>query len=490
MRRSFLAKSKSSTTIASLDDHAEQSSPVKKRSSLHAKEPSLSMLSIHESTITKEALEAAQNEAAQLKQKLNIKSLFVRSVSHEIRTPLNVVFAALLWLELESESMNEEFRETISMTKESCVVAVDILNDMLAYEKIDGNILTLETSPVAIVPFLMDVIKPFTIQAKQKKIQLAYKETDVPLDVSIQADEHKLQQIIRNLISNALKFTLPGGNVSVKAMLVTYDTTEWIRIEVIDDGYGLSLENQNKLFKEIVQFSAKEQQHGGGSGLGLYISKGIVDLHNGKIGVTSEGLGCGCTFYLEFPKITSVPTELERSFSRTSSSSLSHQNSDRFSDVDTLRKLRVLVVDDSPICRKMMTRLLHRFAIDSVEAGDGTEAIEKVREAMFKNFHFDGIIMDSEMPKMNGLQSSLAIRELGFAGRIYGCTGNVNKELVETFLSHGADKIYMKPLDDKDFKSILKDLGNFKLTQTPVARSRAMSTTDYRPRTHSSLKPH
>ena len=105
----------------------------------------------------------------------------------------------------------------------------------------------------------------------------------------------------------------------------------------------------------------------------------------------------------------------------------------------------------------MTIRLLHKFSIECVEASNGEEAINKVRESMQKhNLRFDGIIMDYEMPRMNGREAVLAIRGLGFLGKIFGCTGNTNKDEVDSFIANGADKVYMKPLDDKSFRSILK----------------------------------
>ena len=244
---------------------------MKKRSSLNyvpqdaMKETQQSPLpSIQEKQHSNDALENALLEVDKLKKKLEIKSLFVRSVSHEIRTPLNIVFAALLWLELESSQMSNDFQETIAMTKDACTSAVDILNDMLAYEKIDENILTLEMGSVVVVHLVNEVIKPFHVQAKQKSIRLEVKSIGVNEDVKIYGDEHKLQQVIRNLISNALKFTLPGGNV--KVILKLFDNPsesedlvsnfeEWVRIEVIDDGYGIAevLESLHvkKLYKDL-----------------------------------------------------------------------------------------------------------------------------------------------------------------------------------------------------------------------------------------------
>ena len=198
---------------------------------------------VHEAPFPAASMEA--QEVDELRRKLHVKSLFVRSVSHEIRTHLNVVFSALLWLEFESASQSKIFRDTIQMTMEACTSAVDELNDMLAYEKLDENILTVESSPVAVAPFIDGTIKPFNVQAQQKKIRIVYEESEALQEVFVSADEHKLSQVLRNLLANAVKFTLANGTVTVRAMRMVKESKEegpkdWIRIEVIDDGYGIT----------------------------------------------------------------------------------------------------------------------------------------------------------------------------------------------------------------------------------------------------------
>ena len=125
--------------------------------------------------------------------------------------------------------------------------------------------------------------------------------------MGVEVDESKIAQVIRNFISNAIKFTPAGGEVTVNLTYVTNqrllssDIKNWLRLEVTDTGHGIAPENQHKVFNQIVQFHANKQQGGGGSGIGLWISKKIVELHGGKVGLFSEGEGKGCTFYLELP---------------------------------------------------------------------------------------------------------------------------------------------------------------------------------------------
>lgn len=234
------------------------------------------------------AAEAAENES-RTNAILDLKRRFVRGVGHEIRTPLNVVFAGLQLLESRLEGVVErDILEIIDDIKQSCRDAIDILDDLLSYEKIDSQLLQLEKSPVNIHSFVIESLRPFGVQAKLKNVTIRYFDT-APLNqnvadsanrdeddngesngLMVEADQHKLGQVLRNLVSNAVKFSKPGGNIDVKVFpKIDSDETGlsehgWLRIEVVDDGPGISKENQEKLFNNIVQFNPKELQNGGG----------------------------------------------------------------------------------------------------------------------------------------------------------------------------------------------------------------------------------
>ena len=235
------------------------------------------------------AAEAAENES-RANAILDLKRRFVRGVGHEIRTPLNVVFAGLQLLESRLDGIVEEdILEIIDDIKQSCRDAIDILDDLLSYEKLDSQLLQLEKSPLDIHSFVIESLRPFGMQAKLKNVTIRYYDTaplppgsaensenydeaggDESNTLMVEADQHKLGQVLRNLISNAVKFSKPGGNIDVK-VFPKLDSDEsgvsehgWLRIEVVDNGPGISKENQDKLFNNIVQFNPKELQNGGG----------------------------------------------------------------------------------------------------------------------------------------------------------------------------------------------------------------------------------
>lgn len=243
-------------------------------------------------------------------------------------------------------------------------------------------------------------------------------------------------------------------------MMVMASPRYSLTLNLVTNLFKLQLlqENQEKLFGEIIQFSAKEQQQGGGSGLGLFISKGIIDLHGGNIAVFSKGLGHGCTFYIELPTMSSIAVRksLDRGISAGNLKSL-------LSFSKSGQSIKLLVVDDSYLCRKMVSQLLDKFSVESEVAENGQEAVDKVMGSLKSGLiAYDGIIIDGEMPIMDGLQAVKAIRALGFSGRIFGCTGDTNPAMQAAFLAAGADKTFLKPLAEKSFIYMLR--GNLRFT--------------------------
>jgi CheY-like chemotaxis protein len=228
---------------------------------------------------------------------------------------------------------------------------------------------------------------------------------------------------------------------------VSFEERGVLWIDVTDTGAGLSPEQSKKLFMDGVQFNVNKLQAGKGSGLGLYIAKGIVEQHGGKLTASSEGLGMGTTFTLMIP-LSHVPDvalpscfkhlRLERT---KSARKLEEGNRDHENE-----SLRILVVDDSVSNRKLLTRLLERRGHVCEQVVNGLEAVNKVRRSQQKGESYDVIMMDYEMPEMDGPTASKHIREMGCDSFIVGLTGNVMPEEIEHFKSCGANGVLPKPL--------------------------------------------
>ena len=271
-------------------------------------------------------------------------------------------------------------------------------------------------------------------------------------------------------MSNGLKFTPPGGSVNVTVShlpeglpnvpaasleeeTAAPDRYGSIRVDVKDSGVGLSGDQLQQLFLEGVQFDANRLQNGGGSGLGLAIAKGIIEQHNGTITVASDGAGTGTTFTVELPLYLVKSRKLETHSTFSVQTTSEHKEQPILhGERREARSHRVLVVDDSAPNRKMLVRLLERWGHSCIAAKNGQEAVSVIAAdaaaAAEDKDHvpIDTVLMDYEMPVMNGPAAARQIRRMGFKATIFGVTGNLLKEDIKFFMSQGVDAVLPKPI--------------------------------------------
>jgi signal transduction histidine kinase/CheY-like chemotaxis protein len=453
-----------------------------------------------------------RHEAHQRKMILEVKRRFVRFISHEIRTPLNTVCMGLELLESElqdagnndtlevidqNENMTEEDRAfwhsvTIDI-KENAHIAVTVLNDLLHYDKIETGTLKLELGKVPIWDFVATAVAHFQLQAVNKKVELKLDiekpkprnladaesgEPDYSNRLNVIGDDMRLGQVIRNVISNALKFTPAEGTIEVTTLYVQkglpdseplrnddgeleciYPRAGSIQIRVKDEGVGLEKDQLEMLFSEGIQFNANQLQHGGGSGLGLAIAEGVVFQHGGTITAESDGRGKGSTFIVELPlyeyPIEEAKQQEDDKGSTTNTASLTLTSSQQ---EPVFKPRRILVVEDSDSSRKMLVRLLSRAGHTCVMAVNGQDAVHAMATDLAatadnpSHVPFNTVLMDFEMPLLNGPEATKQIREMGFKASILGVTGNVLSEDVDYFMAHGADAVLPKPISIKRLK--------------------------------------
>jgi CheY-like chemotaxis protein len=235
-----------------------------------------------------------------------------------------------------------------------------------------------------------------------------------------------------------------------------------MQINVKDSGVGLSRDQVNKLFGDGVQFNVNDLQAGNGSGLGLYIAKGIVLQHGGTMNADSEGLGCGSTFTVTLPLYhipdQSLPTDALVKFDRRlpSVSEASQEREDRY------KTLRVLVVDDAVLNRKLLSRLLQNRGHVCDLAENGQEAVDLVHQSMTDGRPYDCILLDGVMPVMDGPTAATHIRlDLGCDTFIVGITGNVMPEDIDHFKHCGANGVLPKPVKLHDLEVLWMEYGLF-----------------------------
>eukprot|EP00980_Cylindrotheca_fusiformis_P030584 scaffold25074_cov157-Cylindrotheca_fusiformis.AAC.2 len=369
--------------------------------------------------------------------------------------------------------------------------AVDILNDLLNYDKIEQGTLNLRLELLPIWELVEKAVMEFKVAASSKKVGLSvafgeetrttpraqYLPTPIR-NLKVVGDPVRLSQVVRNLMSNALKFTPGGGNIQVQAILIrsSTDASEeyieledgWLvagynrgslRVRVVDTGAGMSKDQLDSLFQEGVQFNANELQAGGGSGLGLFIAKGIVVQHGGSLTASSEGLGYGTTFELSVPlweiRSSSGNAESDVETGLPEAVQVSGVGSDTGTDSGTNQsmmlpksKLRVLVVDDVKSNRRLLRRILENKGHECEEACDGQECVEMVRRACEQEHPFHSILLDYEMPEMDGPTAAKTIRKelMDTETNIVGVTGNVLPDDVQFFKKCGANEVLSKPV--------------------------------------------
>ena len=208
----------------------------------------------------------------------------MRHLGHEIRTPLNVVGVGvdMLLMELESETaiLPDGIMEIIEGIKDASTASLEVINELLEFEKLAAGMTTLEYAVTPVLPFLEQLMRQHMIPSRAKNIQFDFVPSSDTRNVSINVDPLKLATVFRNLFSNAIKFTKKGGRITVRAecKFTSFDCDEVVQISVEDSGAGLSPANLDRLFGEGVQFNANGLQGGGGSGLGLFISKGLCSI--------------------------------------------------------------------------------------------------------------------------------------------------------------------------------------------------------------------
>ncbi len=319
------------------------------------------------------------------------KSEFLANMSHEIRTPMNAVigFSDLLDRKVE----NPEYRNYIKSIKSSGQALLHIINDVLDISKIEAGRMEIHPEPMRLQTVFGEIENIFAMKIAEKMLSFKLKiPADFPFAIIV--DELRLQQVLMNIVGNAVKFTEKGG-ITIKASYKRIDADHIkLRIDVTDTGIGIEEENQKNLFNAFMQSGIQDQKKYGGTGLGLYISRRFIDLMGGSIAVSGKP-GKGSTFSLIFDNLQTYEKELAA------------QNGE---DSIDYRKVWfdnqvILIVDDVETNRNLVRSMLASCNLVLVEAHNGMEALKMAR--VYKP---DLIFMDIRMPVMDGLSATQTLR--------------------------------------------------------------------------------
>lgn len=367
------------------------------------------------------------------------KSRFLSNMSHELRTPLNGIIGASNLL-LQEDHMPSQVQH-LDILKFSSEHMLLLINDVLDYNKMEAGKVELAESPVNIKGFMNKVASQFQSQVKSKGLEFKI-DVDDRLDMELYTDETRLNQVLSNLLSNAIKFTHHGTVTMAVRKLFSSSTKSTIQFIVMDTGIGIPRNKHKEIFESFTQADVNTTRKYGGTGLGLTITKRIVNMFNSDLLLESEE-GKGSAFHFT--------VELKICENRKH-----YINEDNVKHLHSLEGVRVLIAEDNPVNLSIAKRFLTKWGIEVTEATNGREAVAQYK----KDGHFDLLLIDLEMPEMDGATALKEIRRINPLVPIAAFTAAVYDNMQADLLQKGFTDFIQKPFRPEELHAKISYLVN------------------------------
>ena len=425
-----------------------------------------------EAEIKAKNAEAEAKENVRLKEEAaKAKSIFLANVSHELRTPLNgVIGMSELLKETPLNQDQQDFANSIRVCADTLLI---VINDILDYSKLEAGKLKLYYSPLNLKETILEVVRALIFTNHERGLET---KVDIDLDpeLLVMGDPVRLHQLFMNTMSNSYKFT-KKGSVHVRAKREHEDSESLtVTCSITDTGIGITQDQASRLFTPFSQADSSTQREFGGSGLGLSICKALIEVMNGKISLESQlGLGTTVFFTIKFPKAAKTATKARPPISAHAPDAMATWSSDGRNSSTPLsfnlsqiprEELRICIAEDNPINQKIAVSFVSKLGFKSEAYNDGLQAVEALRKRSSEKKPFHLVLMDVQMPVLDGYDATKLIREdedPAVAGvLVIAMTASAIQGDKEKCLEAGMNNYLAKPVRAAVLKSMLEDYLN------------------------------